>query len=48
MFRTQNIAGCAEKWSNRSSSLETEGLNMISLIWHGWTTQANADAYESP
>ena len=47
MFKTQNTAGCAEKWSNRSSSLETEGLNMISRIWHGWTTKANAEAYES-
>jgi heme-degrading monooxygenase HmoA len=24
-----------------------EGLEMISRIWHGWTTPANADAYES-
>jgi antibiotic biosynthesis monooxygenase (ABM) superfamily enzyme len=24
-----------------------EGLNMISRIWHGWTTPANADAYET-
>jgi antibiotic biosynthesis monooxygenase (ABM) superfamily enzyme len=22
-------------------------LNMISRVWHGWTTPANADAYES-
>jgi antibiotic biosynthesis monooxygenase (ABM) superfamily enzyme len=22
------------------------GLNMIKRIWHGWTTPANADAYE--
>ncbi len=24
-----------------------ENLNMISRLWHGWTTPANADAYES-
>jgi hypothetical protein len=24
-----------------------EGLNMITRIWHGWTTPANADAYET-
>jgi len=47
MSKTQNTAGFAEKWSNRSSSLETEGLSMISRIWHGWTTKANAEAYES-
>ena len=22
-------------------------MNMISRVWHGWTTPANADAYES-
>ncbi|MBP1695416.1 MAG: hypothetical protein H6Q41_604 [Deltaproteobacteria bacterium] len=22
-------------------------VNMMSRIWHGWTTPANADAYES-
>jgi antibiotic biosynthesis monooxygenase (ABM) superfamily enzyme len=22
-------------------------LNMISRVWHGWTTPANADAYEA-
>jgi heme-degrading monooxygenase HmoA len=22
-------------------------MNMISRVWHGWTTSANADAYES-
>ncbi|MHA1945658.1 MAG: antibiotic biosynthesis monooxygenase [Candidatus Hodarchaeales archaeon] len=25
----------------------TEELNLISRIWHGWTTLENADAYES-
>jgi heme-degrading monooxygenase HmoA len=24
-----------------------ESLNMISRVWHGWTTPANADAYEA-
>ncbi|MFQ5836847.1 MAG: antibiotic biosynthesis monooxygenase, partial [Candidatus Bathyarchaeia archaeon] len=24
-----------------------ENLNMISRVWHGWTTPANADAYEA-
>jgi antibiotic biosynthesis monooxygenase (ABM) superfamily enzyme len=24
-----------------------ESLNMISRVWHGWTTPANADAYET-
>ena len=24
-----------------------ENVNMISRVWHGWTTAANADAYES-
>jgi hypothetical protein len=24
-----------------------EDENMLSRVWHGWTTQANADAYES-
>jgi antibiotic biosynthesis monooxygenase (ABM) superfamily enzyme len=23
------------------------GLNMISRVWHGWTTPENADAYEA-
>jgi hypothetical protein len=26
---------------------QEEDLRMISRIWHGWTTPANADAYES-
>ena len=24
-----------------------ESVNMISRVWHGWTTPANADAYEA-
>jgi len=24
-----------------------ENVNMISRIWHGWTTPANADGYEA-
>jgi antibiotic biosynthesis monooxygenase (ABM) superfamily enzyme len=28
-------------------SASTGGMNVISRIWHGWTTQANADAYEA-
>jgi heme-degrading monooxygenase HmoA len=27
--------------------MDTEEMKMISRIWHGWTTPANADAYES-
>jgi heme-degrading monooxygenase HmoA len=25
---------------------ERQGLSVISRVWHGWTTLANADAYE--
>jgi len=27
--------------------MRKENLNMISRVWHGWTTPANADAYDA-
>jgi heme-degrading monooxygenase HmoA len=30
-----------------ATTLRKEGLEMISRIWHGWTSPASADAYES-
>ena len=28
-------------------AIRRESLNMISRVWHGWATSANADAYET-
>ncbi len=30
-----------------ASALHTEDLKMIGRVWHGWTSPANADAYEA-
>jgi len=34
-------------WFIITLNYNKEGINMISRIWHGWTTPANADAYET-